>query len=221
MLDEAGWLRGAYLRDLLDHLCYQREVQRTKAGQRKLRLYGCACCRWIWHLIPEGPCRQAVETAERYAEGQATKQDLQAALGPAGPFLGVGPGPAQRDAVQAVFRVAKPDAKMAAWAGVDASSAFHGGWTKDDGVFCVLLRDLFGNPFQPIVLQRHWLTANGRAAVNLAHAIYDEQAFDRLPILADALQDAGCDNADVLDHCRGPGPHARGCWVVDLLRAKA
>jgi hypothetical protein len=53
--------------------------------------------------------------------------------------------------------------------------------------------------------------------VALARGIYDDRAFDRLAILADALQDAGCDNADVLGHCRGPGPHVRGCWVVDLL----
>jgi hypothetical protein len=49
----------------------------------------------------------------------------------------------------------------------------------------------------------------------------EERAFERLPILADALQDAGCENADILDHCRGPGPHARGCWVVDLILDKS
>ena len=62
-----------------------------------------------------------------------------------------------------------------------------------------------------------WLTPD---VVALARGIYAERAFDRLPILADALQDAGCDNADVLGHCRGPGPHARGCWVVDLVLGK-
>ena len=56
--------------------------------------------------------------------------------------------------------------------------------------------------------------------VSLAEGIYAERAFDRLPILADALQDAGCDNPDVLDHCRGDGPHARVCWVVDLILGK-
>ena len=56
--------------------------------------------------------------------------------------------------------------------------------------------------------------------VALARGIYDEKAFDRMPILADALQDAGCDNDDVLSHCRGGGPHVRGCWVVDLLLGK-
>jgi hypothetical protein len=57
-------------------------------------------------------------------------------------------------------------------------------------------------------------------AVALARGIYEDRAFDRMPILADALQDAGCDNEDILDHCRGPEPHVRGCWVVDLLLGK-
>jgi hypothetical protein len=74
-----------------------------------------------------------------------------------------------------------------------------------------LLLDI-GNPFQPLVFAPHW---RSETAVSLATGIYDERAFDRLPILADALEEAGCDNADVLAHCRGDGPHARGCWVVD------
>jgi hypothetical protein len=54
----------------------------------------------------------------------------------------------------------------------------------------------------------------------LAQAIDDERAFDRLPILADALEDAGCTDADLLNHCRGPGLHVMGCWVVDMLLGK-
>jgi len=68
------------------------------------------------------------------------------------------------------------------------------------------------------ILDPAWLTST---VVSLAEGIYAERAFDRLPILADALQDAGCENTDVLDHCRGPGPHVRGCWVVDLVLGKA
>ncbi len=55
----------------------------------------------------------------------------------------------------------------------------------------------------------------------LARSIYDDRAFDRLPVLADALEDAGCTDAAILDHCRGPGPHVRGCWVVDLILGKS
>ena len=82
------------------------------------------------------------------------------------------------------------------------------------------LRDIF-NPFRtpPSVLPS-WLAWNDGAVRKMAQVIYDDRAFDRLPILADALEDAGCDNADILAHCRGPGPHVRGCWVVDLLLGK-
>ncbi|MBL8794381.1 MAG: hypothetical protein JNM56_10785 [Planctomycetia bacterium] len=78
--------------------------------------------------------------------------------------------------------------------------------------------DIFGNPFQPVVLVRTWLTST---VVSLATGIYDDRAFDRLPILADALEDAGCDNQDLLKHCREPGEHVRGCWCVDLLLDKS
>jgi hypothetical protein len=77
---------------------------------------------------------------------------------------------------------------------------------------------IFGNPFRPVAVDPAWLTST---VVQLAQGIYDDRAFDRLPILADALQDAGCDNDDVLNHCRGDGPHARGCWVVDLVLGKS
>ncbi|WP_439623788.1 hypothetical protein [Gemmata sp.] len=80
-----------------------------------------------------------------------------------------------------------------------------------------LVHEFFGNPFRPVALDPAWCTST---VVALARGIYDERAFDRMPILADALQDAGCDSADVLTHCRGPGPHARGCWVVDLVLGK-
>ncbi|WP_238602865.1 hypothetical protein [Fimbriiglobus ruber] len=79
-----------------------------------------------------------------------------------------------------------------------------------------ILRCIF-NPFCQALLDQRWLTQNVKA---LAHGIYTDRAFDRLPILADALQDAGCDDSDVLNHCRGDGPHARGCRVVDLLLGK-
>ena len=80
-----------------------------------------------------------------------------------------------------------------------------------------LLRCIVGNPFRPVEFAPAWRTDT---ALALAAGIYAEPAFDRLPILADALEEAGCDNADVLAHCRGPGPHARGCWVVDGVLGK-
>jgi hypothetical protein len=80
-----------------------------------------------------------------------------------------------------------------------------------------LLRDIFGNPFHPVIFDPRWRTAD---VVGLARGIYEERAFDRLPLLADALLDAGCDDEHLLAHVRGPGPHARGCWAVDLVLGK-
>jgi hypothetical protein len=80
-----------------------------------------------------------------------------------------------------------------------------------------LVRDVFGNPFRPVVFDPAW---RAETVAALASAIYPDRAFDRMPILADTLEDAGCDNADILNHCRGPGPHFRGCWVVDLVLGK-
>ena len=82
---------------------------------------------------------------------------------------------------------------------------------------CVLLRDMIGNPFRPIAFNPVWLTPN---VIELAQAIYDDRAFDRMPELADALHEAGCACDEILSHCRRPGPHVRGCWVVDLILRK-
>jgi hypothetical protein len=80
-----------------------------------------------------------------------------------------------------------------------------------------LIHEVTANPFRPVTINPTWLTST---VLQLAAGIYSDRAFDRLPILADALQDAGCDNEDVLNHCRSEGPHVRGCWVVDLLLGK-
>ena len=79
------------------------------------------------------------------------------------------------------------------------------------------LRCVFGNPFRPAAVAPSWLT---EAVVALARDIYADRAFDRLPILADALEEAGCDDEAVLHHCRQGGGHVRGCWVVDLLTGR-
>lgn len=88
---------------------------------------------------------------------------------------------------------------------------------EDQDKGCRLVRDIFGNPFRPVTFDPDWRTTT---AVQLARGMYEGRDFAAMPILADALQDAGCDNADILDHCRGPGPHVRGCWVVDLVLEK-
>jgi hypothetical protein len=85
---------------------------------------------------------------------------------------------------------------------------------------CAVLRDLFGNPFRAPTIDPAWLGWNNRTVLKLAQAIYDDRRYDILPILGDALEDAGCANERIIEHCRGPGPHVRGCWVVDLILGK-
>jgi hypothetical protein len=93
-------------------------------------------------------------------------------------------------------------------------AAWRSGWKTEQDEQANLVRDIAGNPFRPVAIDPRWLTST---VTDLATAIYEERAFDRMPILADALQDAGCDNDEIIGHCRGPGPHVRGCWVVDLI----
>ena len=80
------------------------------------------------------------------------------------------------------------------------------------------LHDIFGNPFRPIIFSPSWRTST---AIAIAAQMYESRNFGAMPILADALQDAGCDDEDVLSHCREPREHVRGCWVVDLLLGKS
>ncbi len=91
-------------------------------------------------------------------------------------------------------------------------------WDEEQAAQADLIRDIFGNPFRPATADPRWLTIS---AVALAQHMYQSRDFSPMPALADALQDAGCDSEDILSHCRGPGPHVRGCWVVDLLLGKA
>ena len=85
-------------------------------------------------------------------------------------------------------------------------------------VQAALIKDIFGNPFRPVTFHPSWRTS---AALGLARSMYESRDFAAMPVLADALQEAGCNNADILSHCRRGGPHVRGCWVVDLVLGKA
>jgi hypothetical protein len=103
----------------------------------------------------------------------------------------------------------------------NAQSAFLEREAAEQATQSSLLRCIFGNPFRPGSLNPIWLAWNDGTIPRLAQGIYEERAFDRLPILADALEEAGCASADLLGHLRGPGPHVRGCWALDLILGKA
>jgi hypothetical protein len=84
-----------------------------------------------------------------------------------------------------------------------------------------VLRCIFGNPFRPVILDPDILTWHGGLPVSMAQKMYDSRDFSDMPVLADALEEAGCRDADILGHCRSGGEHFRGCWVIDLLLGKS
>jgi hypothetical protein len=209
------------------------EFLRGKASERKLRLFAVACCYRIWHLLPDKDCREAVQIAESFADGRGDVQQLRSVEAAGECYcdnreevreerLGYLAGGAifqlgqEHLESQNVAEAAADTVTCSAW-GVDPVAAEAA--KRDEAIAqCQLLRDVFGNPFRPVTLDLAWRTS---AVVALARGIYEERAFDRMPILADALEDAGCDNADVIAHCRDPkAMHVRGCWVVDLVLGK-
>jgi hypothetical protein len=201
-MTEATWLACGDPRKMLSYL-------HDCASERKLRLFVCACCRRVWDWLPDGG-RWAVEVAEQYADGEATADELARANHWATNGLpGEGPSPVPH--WRAAW-VADPDA-------AEAARRMTTGKSKEPLAQADLLRDLVGNPFRPVAIDPAWLAWNDGTVRKLARAIYDRHRFADVPVLADALEDAGC-TRDILRHCRQPGEHARGCWVVDLLLGK-
>jgi hypothetical protein len=88
------------------------------------------------------------------------------------------------------------------------------------GTEAALLHDLVGDPFTSLTVDPAWLAWNSGFVPQLAQTIYEERRFREMPILADALEDAGCTDEAILSHCRSSGPHVRGCWVVDAILGK-
>jgi hypothetical protein len=99
-----------------------------------------------------------------------------------------------------------------------ARQALAGGQAAERRYQAELLREIVGNPFRPIAVDRSCLTWQSGTVPNLAQALYEEHRFADLPILADALEEAGCSATEILSHLRGQGPHVQGCWALDLLR---
>jgi hypothetical protein len=202
-MTEKEWLAGKQPRRMLDFV-------RGKSSDRKLRLFVCGDFRTFWqHLAIDEQSQAALETSERFADGLATAEELKAAKEKA--------RAAARMGNEAALFAANAAASDATWA---VGRLFGHITTHADRRNKVqLLRDLWGPlPFRHLAIEPSWLKAK---VIKLAQSIYDDQVFDRLPALADALEDAGCHDADVLGHCRGPGPHIRGCWVLDLILGKA
>jgi hypothetical protein len=195
-MTEAEWAACRDPRELLDY-------HRMKSHPRRLRLLAAACVRAA--LDPTPLVARVLDVVERYADGTADRAEFLAARKAARSAVRDGTAPA-------VLRQLTDDAMegmTAAVAGVRGLAGPDGGAAE-----CGLIRCVFGNPYRAVPADPSWHTS---AAVGLARGIHAERAFDRLPVLADALEDAGCTDPDVLAHCRDGGPHARGCWVVDRL----
>jgi len=198
-------------------------VQRKNphATSRKRRLCACACCRHVWDRLRDSRSRQAVEVAERFVDGLATPEELkQAHAGAAAVASATGKRYWEDVAFAAqgaTSEHARPITALNAILGRSRGRKFD-----EAAVVASLFRDILGNPFRRLLgIDASVLAWNEGTVPRLAQAIYDEHAFDRLPILADALEEAGCRDADMLYHSRGPGPHARGCWVLDLILGKS
>jgi hypothetical protein len=214
------------------------------ALHRRLRRYYLACCRAIWPLLAQAYSRRGVMVGERYVEGQAGRAELsQAEYNAEGAPMRVGTGDAAHITfwVRAVQVMPPGDlasmlhtADSRSWAPrvVLTAAAYFVDFAlrptdhamkSPDCVFAAflsawLLRCVFPNPLRRPTMLPAWRTQD---VVGLARGIYEDRAFDRLPILADALMDAGCDNEQVLGHCLSDGPHVRGCFAVDLVLGKA
>jgi hypothetical protein len=214
-----------------------------RASDRKLRLFAVACCRRIWHLLYDQRSRSAVEIAEAYADGLTNLAELRRAGadalaardgGPSSPRIAylfkrsnwsaahaaaATADPEEPIPIEVVFQAglavrwrAEQEAKSRKKTAAEMASASE----RESQRW--LVQEIFGNPFRPIpVLASVWRTA---AVLALAGSIYEDRRFEEMPLLADALEEAGCTDRVILDHCRGPGPHVRGCWVLDLLLDK-
>lgn len=233
-MTEADWLACDDPWVLLNHLA-------GEPSERKYRLFACACCRRIWHLLTDQWSRKTVEIAESYAQGEATYEQLTAARQAANWDAAAQAGQSPDDgawgyAFNAARDVAQDSAAQGALhtsAAVVEAAIFAAGYVENEQLtfkglafrqmerrlHCDLLRDVFGNPFRPLVLDPACRTPT---VVSLARAAYDERQLpggeldtQRLAVLADALEEAGVPD-ELAAHLRSPGPHVRGCFAVDL-----
>jgi hypothetical protein len=234
---ETEWLAATDLSPLIQ--CLFRKLDHVSG--RKMRLFGCACCRQIWPMLVEDRSRKAVELAEAFADALVSRKELAAIRADAFAAAGhiqracAGPGLAMAARAAAQTTVAngaeagRSASNSAAQAVASAKCYGEGGperqplevWyreiAREHRRQVSPFRDVFGNPFRPVQVDPAW-TARGHEAVQkLARRIAEEASLTDLPVLADVLDAAGCTAAALVDHCRRPGKHVRGCWVLDLV----
>lgn len=210
-MNEAEWLACTDPTALLDYL-------HSRTSDRKLRLFACIGCRRFWNWLDPERDQSAVDVGEQIADGKSPRQE-NADAHIRGWDLDLGEEDAYYPALGAacIAEVCAAD-RMGKQ---QLPEVYRAAEARERGTLCELLRDICGNPFRPFPAKLSWLAWNDCTIPKMAQAIYDARAFDRLPQLADALEAAGCDNRDIVDHCRSGGDHVRGCWVVDILLGKS
>jgi hypothetical protein len=219
-----------------------------RPSDRKLRLFAVACYRRGWYQATDERSQKAVDVAESLADGLVSPEDrvrhwdvaLQAAADttraiselrteqwnsfPINPYTFGQPGDVSLldrteyppHLVTAMHATVLAEACLRPAARRAATIATEYGTAAE----AALLREILGNPFRPVKIDPAWLRWRDGAIVCMARLIYDARRFQDLPILADALEEAGCTDPEILGHCRGPGEHVRGCWPVDLILGK-
>lgn len=221
-----------------------------KTSERKLRLFACACVRRHWDRLRfhagrveviaahHHPARQAVETAERYADGEASDADLEnarqhAEMGwpNASPFDQLANQAAWAATLEPAMEAARQAREFARLQAVrDAAYEVPPGWSEQQhnaaesarecGQQAELVREIFGNPFRKALIDPNWLRCNSGAADAILRMVVEDQRYAELPYLADALMDAGCEVESLLRHLREPRGHVRGCWAIDALMGR-
>jgi hypothetical protein len=223
-------------------LGFHRTTRRYPITHRQRRLLLCSCARTVWGVFARQCARTLVEQVEAFADGRGTWGAVSESLHQLVPARsGFDAGCVGHNGHSPVEQLAAHTASDDCWLDhrvhealtltgyiLQATSMSGGSLVvaadpeQLDPLsrLCGLLRDIFGNPFRPVSIDPAWLQWHGGTVVRLAAAIYDERRFEDMPILADALEEAGCADGHLLDHCRLPGEHARGCWLLDHLLGK-
>lgn len=222
-MTESQWLTGALFDDELLRLM-------SLSTERKIQLFACGICRQLPHAMSDVRSRAAVDVAERWADHLVEEdQRQQAQVAAQEAWLQAGGVKGDRPSWLATILVAGevpyndcyPGRADYVLRGAEWAVAIQFYVTcnlhKREDCEQAIIRCVFGNPCRPVTADPTWRTTG---VLDLARQMYDSRDFAPMPILADALQDAGCDHPEVLAHCRGAGPHVRGCWVVDLVLGK-
>jgi hypothetical protein len=196
---------------------------RGRASDRKLRLFACACCQSVRRFIPVGPCRDAVEVSLRYADGEATADEL--AVARAAAEIAAAQTGSHGAAAWAACEAANPSALRAALAAAEQAQELirrpnPRAAEEEARTQAGFLRDIFGDPFRGVRAEHFRRLARDPVVQEIAEGVYAGAPHEDMKALAGELERLGCPSPAVLEHCRSAEPHVRGCWVIDLILGK-